>query len=179
MAFGSYAASGDDQAAVLSFQSDSGNGSSSALISEIPVTNGETITHQGLNYTMSEKDGTTIYTFEGKDYSLLSSYGVHKITGYTTEGDIGALTTSGDLPQERHTISASSALPLGTVILLKDVSGPGARLYEGIYVVEDRGGARIEQEGFLDIFFDTYAEAIAVTESGWSEMEAFILTPIS
>lgn len=143
-----------------------------------PQEDSTTITHQGLNYTLSENNGTTIYTFEGENYTLQSSFGVHRITGYTTEGNTDVLTNSGSLPKESHTIAASSSLPIGTVVLLKSVSGPNADLYEGIYVVEDRGGARIEQEDFLDIFFDTYAEAIAVTNSGWNDMEVFILKPV-
>ncbi len=74
----------------------------------------------------------------------------------------------------RHTAAAPSDIPLGTVIIVEGVSGPRASLYNGVYVVEDRGGAKLEAERMIDIFFGSAAEADAVTAAGWNNADIYI-----
>lgn len=130
------------------------------------------------NYSVTERDGQTIYTFEGKEYVAGSSYGVHKISGYSPMENGSAHTASGRVAAARHTLAASSDLPLGTVLILSGSSGPYSELYNGMYVVEDRGGYYLESEGWLDIYFDTYAEAVHVSAAGWNYVEAVIAIPL-
>ncbi len=125
------------------------------------------------NYTVS--DG--IYTFEGKKYRKASSYGTHKLTGYA-EAECGtAKTYSGKTARVSHTVSAPSDLPIGTVIILEAASGPYPSLYNGMYVVEDRGGATLENQGIIDIFCGSLAEAYYVTDAGWNYAEVWIAEP--
>ena len=128
-------------------------------------------------YTVSTVNDSTVYTFEGKNYKLGASYGVHKLSGYSAEETGSAATASGKTAMAGHTIACASDLPLGTVIFLKGSSGPYSSDYDGFYVVEDRGGVYIESEGWLDIYFDTLAEAAHVTDAGWNYAEAWIAEP--
>lgn len=132
-----------------------------------------------INYSLTEKGGQTIYVFEGKEYTLGVSYGVHKLSGYSAAENGNARTTSGEIAMPRHTLAASSELPLGTVLIITGVSGPQKDLYNGMYVVEDRGGHYVENEGWLDIFFNTYEEALNITNYGWNYAEAYIAIPLS
>ncbi len=128
-------------------------------------------------YTVSTVDGDTVYTFDGKNYKLGASYGVHKLSGYSAEETGSTATSSGKTAKAGHTIACASDLPLGTVIFLKGSAGPYSSDYDGFYVVEDRGGVHIESDGWLDIFFNTLAEAAHVTDAGWNYAEAWVAEP--
>ena len=132
------------------------------------------------NYTVSVSNGTEIYTFEGKGYKAGAYYGVHKLSGYSAEETGNASTASGKTAMAAHTVACASDLPLGTVIILKGTAGPYSSDYNGLYVVEDRGGesGSIETEGWIDIYFDTAAEAAHTTDAGWNYAEAWIAEPI-
>lgn len=132
----------------------------------------------GVQYSVSQRDGKTVYLFGGVEYTLGESTGVHKISGYSTAETGVSHTSMGTAPRARHTLAAASNLPLGTVILLEGVSGPDGELYDGMYVVEDRGGYYVESEGWMDIYFDSYEEAIAVTDRGWNYAEVYIMVPL-
>lgn len=129
------------------------------------------------NYTLTEKNGMKLYTFEGKTYKAGASYGIHKLTGYSAEESGTSKTASGRTARARHTIAAASDLPIGTVLIVKGTAGPYSSKYDGIYIVEDRGGSKLENEGWLDIYFDTVAEAIETTDAGWNYAEAWIAEP--
>lgn len=128
----------------------------------------------GASYTVAKEGDHTVYTFEGKKYVCASSYGVHKLSGFNPTPKYGARTYSGKDAKAHHTVAAASDLPIGTVIILKGSSGPYPTEFDGVYVVEDRGGYHIEQEGWIDIFFDTEAEAEHVTAKGWNYAEVWI-----
>lgn len=113
-----------------------------------------------------------VYEHDGVRYQKGESWGEHRLTGYSAERN-GTLTASGQTARAKHTVAASSALPLGTVLIVEGVSGPNASDYNGVYVVEDRGGAKVE-EGLVDIFFQTHAEAAAVTDLGWNTVQVWI-----
>ena len=145
------------------------SGSGTGAISDVP---------EAASYTEEIIDGNTIYTFEGKQYKAGASYGVHRLTGYSPVENGSAMTYSGRQARAKHTVAAASDLPIGTVIILKGVSGPYSSDYDGLYVVEDRGGAMIEQDRMIDIFFDTYAEAARTTDAGWNYAEVWIAEPV-
>lgn len=145
------------------------SGSGTGAISDVP---------EAASYTEEIIDGNTIYTFEGKQYKAGASYGVHRLTGYSPVENGSAMTYSGRQARAKHTVAAASDLPIGTVIILKGVSGPYSSDYDGLYVVEDRGGAMIEQDKMIDIFFDTYAEAARTTDAGWNYAEVWIAEPV-
>ena len=129
---------------------------------------------EGANYTVAKEGDRTVYTYEGKKYVCASSYGVHKLSGFNPTAKYGAKTFSGKEARAHHTVAAASDLPIGTVLILKASSGPYPSEFDGVYVVEDRGGYHIEQEGWIDIFFDTEAEADHVTAKGWNYAEVWI-----
>lgn len=145
------------------------SGSGTGAISDVP---------EAASYTEEIIDGNTIYTFEGKQYKAGASYGVRRLTGYSPVENGSAMTYSGRQARAKHTVAAASDLPIGTVIILKGVSGPYSSDYDGLYVVEDRGGAMIEQDKMIDIFFDTYAEAARTTDAGWNYAEVWIAEPV-
>lgn len=144
-------------------------GNAAGAISDVP---------EAASYTEEIIDGNTIYTFEGKQYKAGASYGVHRLTGYSPVENGSAMTYSGRQARAKHTVAAASDLPIGTVIILKGVSGPYSSDYDGLYVVEDRGGAMIEQDKMIDIFFDTYVEAARTTDAGWNYAEVWIAEPV-
>ncbi len=126
------------------------------------------------NYTVEGTGDDAVYTFEGKQYKAGEFYGTQKLTGYSPEENGSAMTSSGVTAKAKHTVAAASDLPIGTVIIVKGSSGPYSSDYDGLYVVEDRGGAGIEAERKIDIFFDTYAEAIRITDAGWNYADVWI-----
>jgi 3D (Asp-Asp-Asp) domain-containing protein len=67
----------------------------------------------------------------------------------------GTTTADGSTPQEYHTIAASSDIPFGTKVYIPYFKNESNG---GIFEVEDRGGAI--KGDIIDIFFDTYDEAI-------------------
>ncbi|MDO5141179.1 MAG: hypothetical protein Q4D40_06875 [Eubacteriales bacterium] len=130
-----------------------------------------------LNYTVSVSEGTEYYLFEGKTYTKSSLYGNCRLTGYSEENCGTAVTFSGKQAQERHTVAASSGLPIGTVIIIEGTEGPYAAAYNGMYVVEDRGGQKIENEDLIDIFFKSAEESGRVTASGWNRADVWVAEP--
>ena len=126
------------------------------------------------NFTAEDTGEGTIYTFEGKKYRKAESYGQHKLTGYA-EGESGtAKTFSGKIARAGHTVSAPSDLPIGTVIILEGAGGPYPSQYDGLYVVEDRGGEKLENMSLIDIFCNSVAEAEHVTAAGWNYANVWI-----
>jgi 3D (Asp-Asp-Asp) domain-containing protein len=126
------------------------------------------------NYTAEGTGDNRVYTFEGKKYRKAASYGQHKLTGYAEEESGSAKTFSGKIARAGHTVSAPSDLPIGTVIILEGAAGPYPSRYDGLYVVEDRGGAKLENMGLIDIFCNSAAEAEHVTTAGWNYANVWI-----
>ena len=120
-------------------------------------------------------DDTIIYggvTYKKGDYQ-----GTHKMSGYTWSDEYGNMTASGKGATANHTVAYSSSLPLGTQIIVEYVNGPLDHRYDGVYTVEDRGDYHIESEGWVDIFFDTYAQAIGITSNGWNYANVWVAIP--
>ncbi len=155
--------------------SSSSSSSSSASSASSSKTSAAAASAGVKNYSVS--DG--VYTFEGKQYRKASSYGVHKLTGYSEDECGTAKTYSGKTARVNHTVSAPSDLPIGTVIILEGESGPYPSLYNGMYVVEDRGGERLESQGIIDIFCASTPDAYYVTDAGWNYAEVWIAEAVN
>ena len=116
------------------------------------------------------------FLLDGTEYKKGDFLGSRRLTGYSGE-QWGTDTASGQAAKAGYTVSATSQLPFGTVLIIDGGSGPAANVYDGIYVVQDRGGAAIESGEIIDIFFDTHAEAMAVTDLGWTYADIWIAVP--
>lgn len=126
------------------------------------------------NNNVTGSGADAVYSFEGKKYRKASLYGTQKLTGYSAEEVGTAETYSGKTAAAYHTVAAPSNIPLGTVIIVEGKSGPYASRYNGVYVVEDRGGYTLESQGIIDIFCNTAAESDAVTSAGWNYADIYI-----
>lgn len=128
----------------------------------------------GSNNTVTGSGADAVYTFEGKKYKKTSLYGTQRLTGYSAE-EVGTTQTySGKTATAYHTAAAPSDIPIGTVIIVEGKSGPYASRYNGVYVIEDRGGYTLESQGLIDIFCNTAAESDAVTSAGWNYADIYI-----
>ena len=121
-------------------------------------------------------DADTIL-YGGVTYKKGDYQGTHKMSGYTWSDEYGNMTASGKGATANHTVAYSSSLPLGTQIIVEYVNGPLDHRYDGVYTVEDRGDYHIESEGWVDIFFDTYAQAIGITSNGWNYANVWVAIP--
>ena len=117
------------------------------------------------------------FILDGTEYKKGDFLGARRLTGYSGE-QWGTDTASGEAAKAGYTISATSQLPFGTVLIIDGGSGPAAGIYDGAYMVQDRGGAAIESGEVIDIFFDTHAEAMAVTDQGWTYADVWIAVPV-
>lgn len=122
----------------------------------------------------SVSDDGTVYSFEGKKYRKSALYGTRRLTGYAEDEGGTAMTVSGRIAKAKHTAAVPSDIPLGSVIIVEGSNGPHASRYNGVYVVEDRGGAVLESEGLIDLFFDSVPEAEEVTAGGWNYAKIWI-----
>lgn len=157
------------------------NDVSDRTISKAPIVIGSTqsstaaVTKTGEAVSKQTADvSSDAYSVDGVEYRKSSLYGTRRLTGYAEEESGTAETVSGRTAKSGHTVAVPSDIPLGTVIIVEGTDGPYASRYNGAYVVEDRGGAVLESEGFIDIFFDSAAEAEAVTAGGWNYAKIWI-----
>ena len=118
------------------------------------------------------------YLFEGTWYKKGADAGEHKLSGYCPSAKYGRATASGKTAAADRTIAFSSWLPLGTVVIIEGCDGPYPAEFNGVYVVEDRGDTHIEDEEWVDIFFDTHAEACHVTDAGWNYGHVWVAEPV-
>lgn len=149
----------------------------SSLISDNPDSVKAKETSAETQYDNNDVSGSgddTVYSFECRRYRKDSLYGSRSLTGYAAEEDGSDITYSGKRARAHHTVAAPSDIPLGTVIIIEGISGPNASMYNGVYVVEDRGGAALESKGLIDIFCASYDEAYAVTARGWNKANIYI-----
>ncbi len=127
---------------------------------------------KGLTY----QSGDTV-VYDGITYKKGAYQGTHKMSGYTWSEEYGNMTASGKGATANHTVAYSSSLPLGTQIIVEYSSGPLDHRYDAVYTIEDRGDYHIESEGWIDIFFDTYAQACAITDRGWNYADVWVALP--
>ena len=102
--------------------------------------------------------------------------GKFSLSGYcacTKCGTGTGITASGKPVREAHTIASDwKVLPKGTVIILENAIGKDGQIYDGVYVVEDRGGG--VKNNHLDIYRPTHELASMVTHYGRAYGNVFI-----
>ena len=121
-----------------------------------------------------------IYEHDGKFYVKGESKGNFKLTGYCACSICGSgtgLTASGKYVRANHTISADTkVIPMGTVIILENAVGKDGQSYDGVYVVEDRGGG--VKGDHIDIYRPTHDLAALVTYYGRAYGDVYIANEI-
>ena len=113
-------------------------------------------------------DGIAYVKGEDKVRFSLSVYCACSICGSGT-----GITASGKPVRESHTIASDwKVLPKGTVIILENAVGKDGQIYDGVYVVEDRGGG--VKNNHLDIYRPTHELASMVTHYGRAYGDVYI-----
>ena len=111
---------------------------------------------------------SNIYVHDGIAYIKGENKGKFSLSGYcacTKCGTGTGITASGKPVREAHTVASDwKVLPKGTVIILEDAVGKDGQVYDGVYVVEDRGGG--VKNNHLDIYRPTHELASLVTHYG-------------
>ena len=130
------------------------------------------------NYKTENTSDGTVYVFEGRKYKKSRYYGEQKLTGYAEAESGSARTYSGKTAAAHHTVSAPSDIPMGSVIIVEGVRGPYPSEFDGVYVVEDRGGAALENGRLIDIFCGSLEEAEHITDAGWNYADIWIAEPV-
>lgn len=109
-----------------------------------------------------------IYIHDGIAYVKGEDKGKFSLSGYCACNKCGSgtgITASGKPVREAHTIASDwKVLPKGTVIILENAVGKDGQIYDGVYVVEDRGGG--VKNNHLDIYRPTHELASMVTHYG-------------
>lgn len=117
-----------------------------------------------------------IYIHDGIAYVKGEDKGKFSLSGYCACNKCGSgtgITASGKPVREAHTIASDwKVLPKGTVIILENAVGKDGQIYDGVYVVEDRGGG--VKNNHLDIYRPTHELASMVTHYGRAYGNVFI-----
>lgn len=131
------------------------------------------------NAIINVATGSNIYIHDGIAYIKGEEKGKFSLSGYCACKKCGTgtgLTASGKKVRENHTIAADwKVLPKGTVIILEDAIGKDGQVYDGVYVVEDRGGG--VKNNHLDIYRPTHELATLVTHYGRAYGNVYIAEP--
>ena len=121
-----------------------------------------------------------IYIHDGIAYVKGEDKGQFSLSGYCACDKCGTgtgITYSGKHVREAHTIAADlKVLPIGTVIILEDAVGKDGQVYDGVYVVEDKGGG--VKNKHLDIYRPTHELASLVTHYGRAYGNVYIAEPL-
>lgn len=131
------------------------------------------------NAIINVATGSNIYIHDGIAYIKGEDKGRFSLSGYcacTKCGTGTGLTASGKKVRENHTIAADwKVLPKGTVIILENAVGKDGQVYDGVYVVEDKGGG--VKKNHLDIYRPTHELATLVTHYGRAYGNVYIAKP--
>ena len=121
-----------------------------------------------------------IYEHDGKYYVKGKSKGSFYLTGFCACDKCGSgtgYTASGKKVRENHTVAADwNVLPKNTMIILENAVGKDGTVYDGVYQVEDRGGA--VKNKHIDIYRPTHELAALVTHYGKAYGDVYIAVPI-
>ena len=122
---------------------------------------------------------SNIYIHDGIAYVKGEDKGRFSLSGYCACDKCGTgtgITASGKPVREAHTIASDwKVLPKGTVIILEEAVGKDGQIYDGVYVVEDRGGG--VKNNHLDIYRPTHELASLVTHYGRAYGHVYIAEP--
>ena len=120
-----------------------------------------------------------IYIHDGIAYVKGEDKGRFSLSGFCACKKCGSgtgLTASGKPVRENHTIASDwKVLPKGTVIILENAVGKDGQVYDGVYVVEDRGGG--VKNNHIDIYRPTHELASLVTHYGRAYGNVYIAEP--
>ena len=128
---------------------------------------------------ISIASNSNIYIHDGVAYVKGEDRGKFSLSGYCACNKCGTgtgITASGKPVREAHTIASDwKVLPKGTVIILEEAVGKDGQVYDGVYVVEDRGGG--VKNNHLDIYRPTHDLASLVTYYGRAYGHVYIAKP--
>ena len=148
--------------------------SSTSPYVEVPIIH--TQTEDSLTATVSIASKSEIYVHDGIAYVKGESMGQFSLSGFCACNKCGTgtgLTASGKPVRENHTIAADwKVLPKGTVIILENANGKDGTNYDGVYVVEDKGGG--VKNNHIDIYRPTHDLAKLVTHYGRAYGDVYI-----
>ncbi len=122
-----------------------------------------------------------VYLHDGVYYIKGENKGQFSLTGYcacTKCGTGTGITASGKPVRENHTIASDwKVLPKGTTIILENAIGKDGTSYDGVYVVEDKGGG--VKNNHIDIYRPSHDLASLVTYYGKAFGNVYIAIPIA
>lgn len=122
---------------------------------------------------------SNIYIHDGIAYVKGEDKGRFSLSGFCACKKCGSgtgITASGKPVRENHTIASDwKVLPKGTVIILENAVGKDGQVYDGVYVVEDRGGG--VKNNHIDIYRPTHELASLVTHYGRAYGNVYIAEP--
>ena len=119
---------------------------------------------------------SNLYIHDGVIYKKGEDKGRFSLSGYCACKKCSSgtgITYSGAHVRENHTIAADlKVLPIGSIIILENATGKDGQVYDGVYVVEDKGGG--VKNNHLDIYRPTHELASLVTHYGRAYGEVFV-----
>ena len=120
-----------------------------------------------------------VFEHDGIKFKKSTLIGSFKLTGYCACKKCGTgtgITYSGKKVRANHTVAADlKLLPIGTYIIIEGIED-GAKKYNGVYQVEDKGGG--VKNKHLDIYQPTHELASLVTYHGATHANVYIAEAI-
>ena len=128
------------------------------------------------SYSEINKD---VFEHDGIKFKKSTLMGSFKLTGYCACKKCGTgtgITYSGKKVRANHTVAADlKLLPIGTYIIIEGIED-GAKKYNGVYQVEDKGGG--VKNKHIDIYQPTHELASLVTYHGATHANVYIAEAI-
>ena len=122
---------------------------------------------------------TDVFEHDGIKFKKSTLMGSFKLTGYCACKKCGTgtgITYSGKKVRANHTVAADlKLLPIGTYIIIEGIED-GAKKYNGVYQVEDKGGG--VKNKHIDIYQPTHELASLVTYHGATHANVYIAEAI-
>ena len=120
-----------------------------------------------------------VFEHDGIKFKKSTLMGRFKLTGYCACKKCGTgtgITYSGKKVRANHTVAADlKLLPIGTYIIIEGIED-GAKKYNGVYQVEDKGGG--VKNKHIDIYQPTHELASLVTYHGATHANVYIAEAI-
>lgn len=144
------------------------------------VTNASDIIINTISEISSNSEiNTDVFEHDGIKFKKSTLMGSFKLTGYCACKKCGTgtgITYSGKKVRANHTVAADlKLLPIGTYIIIEGIED-GAKKYNGVYQVEDKGGG--VKNKHIDIYQPTHELASLVTYHGATHANVYIADAI-
>ena len=144
------------------------------------VTNASDIIINTISEISSNSEiNTDVFEHDGIKFKKSTLMGSFKLTGYCACKKCGTgtgITYSGKKVRANHTVAADlKLLPIGTYIIIEGIED-GAKKYNGVYQVEDKGGG--VKNKHIDIYQPTHELASLVTYHGATHANVYIAEAI-